>query len=91
MSDTQSSSLHSDQGFFNPESDSSPMPAVLLEPEPEAILKKVRNGADRLDDLQDELDVENYPAFHSSLISLVEDGEISLFPVGDVVKVRLEK
>lgn len=67
------------------------MPAVLLEPEPETILEKVRNGTDRLEDLQDELDVQNQPAFHSSLISLVEDGEIALFPVGDVVKVRLEE
>ena len=47
------------------------------------------NGTVRLSKLADELDTTR-TTLYESIMSLVEDGDAAVFPVGDVVQVRRE-
>lgn len=62
-----------------------------LNPEPDTVLKEIQDGADRLTDLREELGDDHEGTIPDSLITLAEQGKISIFPVGDVVKLRLEE
>jgi hypothetical protein len=62
-----------------------------LNPDPDAVLDEIRNGADRLADLREELDPQHDGTIPESLITLAEQGKVAIFPVGDVVKLRLDE
>jgi hypothetical protein len=70
--------------------DSDHMALRELDPDPDTVLDEIRNGTDRLADLREELGPEHDGTVSDSLITLAEQGKVAIFPVGDVVKLRLD-
>jgi len=61
--------------------------ARIALPRTDDVRQALGGGPTRLDDLRDDLDVgERDLAW--ALLQLVEDGEVAVFPVGDVVQVK---
>ena len=68
------------------------MPPVAIpidEPDPDEVLREVRAGNDRLDELTDALD-SSRDSVSGPLLELVSSGDVAVFPIGETVKIRDE-
>jgi hypothetical protein len=61
--------------------------ARIALPRTDDVRQALGGGPTRLDDLRDDLDIPERDLAYA-LLRLVEDGEVAVFPVGDVVQVK---